>query len=206
MSFVSSVQRSPRALVLSALATAVLLAACSLPQNPATPPAGTPAATSLSQATATQTVLDPCQLITAAEASSLAGASFQAGVEGTLSSAARTCTYGSQTTNVFYIEVVQAPDKAAADAGKAQFLADLQGYAQQFPGVQLNVTQLPDFADGGVLAQASASLGGETLSAIAIGFRKGTVFFGFSDEVRDKPAPTVDAVKAEATAVLGSLP
>jgi hypothetical protein len=202
------IQRSRGTFVLSALAAAALLAACSLPPNPATPPAGTPAATDTPQATATQTVLDPCQLITAEEASSLSGASYPSGsgLEETISSQSRSCTYGAQTTNVFYIEVIQAPDEATADAGQAQFLADLQGYTQQFPGVQLNVTKLPDFADGGVLAQASATVMGETFSGIAIGFRKGTVFFGFSDEVRDKPAPTVDAAKAEATAVLGRLP
>jgi hypothetical protein len=186
------------------LATAALLAACSLPPNPATPPA----ATDTPQATATQTVLDPCQLITAEEASTLTGASYPSGsgLEETLSSQSRSCTYGANTTNVFYIEVVQAASEAEADAGQAQFLADLQGAAQQFPGVQLNITQLPDFADGGVLAVASASVAGETLNAIAIGFRKGTVFFGFSDEVRDNPAPTIDAATAEATAVLDRLP
>lgn len=217
-------------LSISVLAIAALLSACSsstptatsVPQQPAasstpnptdtpsptsTPrPTVTPADTSTPQQTAKPTALDPCQLIPGQEASSLAGTSFGAGVEGTISGGAKTCTYGSQTTNIFFVEVVQAPDTATADAAKQQFLSDLQANLQQLSSEGLNVTQLPNFADGAVIAQASISAGGETFSGSAIGFRKGTIFFGFSDVAVGSAAPDSAALQSEATTVLGRLP
>ena len=48
------------------------------------------------------------------------------------------------------------------------------------------------------------------LSAINVngapGFRKGTIFFGFSDLVQGGAAPTSAAMQAQATTVLGRLP
>ena len=224
------------ALSISVLAIAALLSACStstptatsVSQQPAasstpipkvvpspiiTPsptvtagPTVTPAETGTPQQTAAPTSLDPCQLLPSQEASSLAGTSFGAGAEGTNPGGGKTCTYGSQTTNVFFVEVVQAPDTATADAAKKQFLSDLQANLQQLSSEGLNVTQLPNFADGAVIAQASINAGGETFNGSAIGFRKGTIFFGFSDVVVGSAAPNSAALQSEATTVLGRLP
>src|SRR4051812_39997261 len=56
------------------------------------------------------TTLDPCQLVTAAEASQLSGVTFGPGKEETTGSdnTGKRCTYGSQTKNVFFVQVVSA--------------------------------------------------------------------------------------------------
>jgi hypothetical protein len=173
------------------------------PQDTATP---IPATSVPGQATI-KTQLDPCVLISSQEASTLAGASFGAGLEGTTPGGLKSCTYGSQGTNVFTVDVVQAPDANAAKADKAQFLADLQASLQQLTDQGLNVTEEPNFADGAVLADASVNGGGIIMNGSAIGFLKGTVFFGFSDIVLGGgSAPNSAALHSEATTVLGKLP
>ena len=169
-------------------------------------PTDTPVETSTPQQTAAPTSLDPCQLIPSQEASSLAGTTFGTGAEGSLPGGGKTCTYGSQSSNVFIVQVVQAPDAATANAAETQFLSDLQASLQQLSSEGLNVTQLPDFADGAVLAEASINAGGVSVNGSAFGFRKGTIFFGFDDVVLGGPAPSGDALQAEATTVLGRLP
>jgi hypothetical protein len=172
----------------------------------ASSPTAAPAASSTPLSTAIPTALDPCQLITSQEASALAGASFGTGTEDTIPGGGKTCTYGSQTTNIFFVEVVQAADEATAEAAQTQFLADLQAKLQELSTEGLNVTQVPDFADGAVSAQANINAGGETINGSAFGFRKGTVFFGFSDVVVGGAAPTSAAMQTQATTVLGRLP
>ncbi len=206
-----------RAIGTCAAVFTVLLAACSpttSTPNPAPtsmPPSlptslPTSAASNLPNQSAPSTPLDPCVLITSQEAGTIAGTTFGTGLEGSISAEAKTCTYGSQTTNVFFIEVAQAPDIATAQADKAQFLADLQANLAQLTTAGLNITELPNFADGATMATVSISTGGETINGGAIGFLKGTIFFGFSDEVVGNAAPGSAALQAEATTVLGRLP
>jgi hypothetical protein len=160
-----------------------------------TAPSPTPSSTGVPPA------VDPCQLVPAGEASSLAGASFGAGIE-EAESAAKQCIYGAQTSNVFTIFVLQAASRAQAEAGKQQFLAALRKKA----GNQLHVTQLPNLADGGVLAHASVSGNGVTVAGSAIDVLKGTIAFGISDLVVGGKAPSDAALLKEAQAVLARLP
>jgi hypothetical protein len=169
-------------------------------------PTGTPTITSTLQVTSTATALDPCVLIPSQEASSLAGTSFGAGEEGTVSGGGRTCTYGSQSANIFFVEVVQAPDAATADAAQTQFVNDLQANLKQLTSEGLTFAPVPNFADAAITAQANINAGGVTVNGSAFGFRKGTIFFGFSDVVLGGAAPTSDAMQSEATTVLGRLP
>ena len=180
--------------------------ATSTPQQtvPPTQPVN-PTATSAPQQTTT-TSLDPCALISSQEASSLANASFGQGKEVTTAGGMKICTYGSQTTNVFNAEVIQAPDVATAQADEAQFLADIQANLKNLTDQGLNVTQVPTFADGAVMANTSFTTGGESISGNAMGFRKGLVFFGFSDLVVGGTAPTDAAMQSEAQKLLGRLP
>jgi hypothetical protein len=152
------------------------------------------------------TSLDPCQLISSQEASSLAGASFGEGVAGTILDGGKTCTYGSPTTNIFFVEVVQASDQATADAAKAQFLADLQANLKELTNQGIQVHELANFADGAVTAQIDLNAGGETIQGSMFGFLKGTIFVGFSDVAIGNPGPSSEAMQAEATTVLGRLP
>lgn len=216
-------------LTLMALATAALLAGCSsaAPSGSSSAPPGdavsaapsaavsptgapslSPAASQseapLTGATAVPTALDPCSLIPAAEASTLAGVTFGQGKESTTSGNGRICTYGAQTTNVFMVEVAQAPDEATAKADEAAAEAALKAQAATLASKGLQTTELPNLAPGadGVLLQLSMSVGGSTIGGGAIYVLKGTTFFGFSDLSLNHAPPTADAMKAEAIAVL----
>ncbi len=201
---------------MSLMTAALLLSACGAATAsptaavmPVPTPTSAPTATQAqapTQASAAQTSLDPCQLISSQEASSLAGVSFGAGTEGTTQGGAKTCTYGANTANVFMVIVGQAKDAASAQAYKTEFLADLQAKLQQLTSQGLKVTELPNFADGAVLATLSISEQGVSINGSSMGVLKGTVFFGFSDIVVGGAAPTSDAMQSEATAVLGRLP
>ena len=204
---------------------ALVLAGCSssppttAPSGGGSPAAATPAATSTSTPTTPQsqaptqapsgslptgvpTSLDPCVLVTSQEASQLTGASFGAGRESTTSGNGRLCTYGYQTLNVFTVLVGQAPDVATAQAGKEAAQASLEKIATK--GVK--VTELPNFADGAAVLEASGVLGGQTFSASAIYVLKGTIFFAISDLVVGHAAPSSAALQSEATTALGRLP
>jgi len=173
----------------------------STPQDTAMPPA----ATSVPQQAAT-TQLDPCTLISSQEASTLTGASFGNGKEGTTPGGMKMCTYASQTKNVLVVSVIQAPDVETAKADEAQFLADIQANLQQLTNEGMNVTEVPNFADGAVSAEASVNAGGITFNGSAFGFLKGTIFFGFSDIDYGGTTPNSAAMQSEATTVLGKLP
>lgn len=196
-----------KALMLTAL---LLLAACggsgqsasNSPEPSGSAPAQlTPSATSNAN-------LDPCQLVTQQEASQLAGASFAAGKEETISSGAKMCTYGAQTLNVFMVEVAVAPDAATAQAQWAQEEAQAQANLQQFVAqAGANVTlQAGDItlsgADKAAAATSTATISGQTISISAIYVLKGAVFFTFSDLVLGKAAPTLAQMQTQAGTVL----
>jgi hypothetical protein len=201
---------SPAASAPQNLATATTLAtpqAQTVTQN--TPPptsVPTPLAQSTSQQSAVQTSIDPCQLVSSQEASTLTGSTYGSGVEGTSTNGLNTCTYGAQTSNIFQVEVVQAPDVKTAQAYKAQFLADIQANLSQLTDQGINVTEIPGFADGAVMATISVNSGGIDLSGIGMGFLKGTIYVGFSDLSIGGAVPSSAAMQSEATTVLGRLP
>ena len=186
---------------------AITPTATTAPQPTSTPTqASTPANASMPEATFPPTALDPCVLIDSQAASTLAGTSFGQGVESTNPSGLNTCTYGGNTSNVFTVEVAQAPDANTAQAYKSDFLAEVQANAQQLSSEGLNVTQLPNFADGAVQASMSVNDQGVTVSGSAFGLLKGTVFCGFTDIVVGGNSPSDTAMQSEANTVLGSLP
>lgn len=190
---------SPTSAALSSAASSTAVAATPAP-TPTPVSTSTPAGTS--GPTAVPTSVDPCQLVTSQEASQLAGVLFGAGKEETTSGNGRLCVYGYQTLNVFTVEVAQAPNLAAAQAAKAEALAGIQELASK--GVTL--TQLPNLADGAVVAQGGAAISGQTFSVSSIGVLKGTIFFGFSELVLGHPAPSSAAMQAQAQICLGRLP
>jgi hypothetical protein len=122
----------------------------------------------------------------------------------TLDGGGKSCTYGANTTNVLYILVAQAADVASAEAAQQQFVNDIQANLQQLVGSGVTFAPLANFADAAIVA--TLNLSAINVNGSAFGFRKGTVFFGFSDLVRGGPAPTTDAMQAQATTVLGRLP
>jgi hypothetical protein len=158
------------------------------------------------------TALDPCQLVTADEASALAGTTFTKGVEQTTDGGSRICVYGYQTTNVFMVLVAQSADATTAQATWSDYQARAQNLVQNNlpPGVNVNLnasdtTNLQGFdraADG----SASASLAGRTINLSAIYLLKGVTFVSFSDMVLTQPAPTTDGLEGEAATVQTRLP
>jgi hypothetical protein len=211
-----------KALSLCLMVIVVTLAACSSAGTP-TPTTAAPAtlapqptavptqvivptSANVSQQRTITTALDPCQLITSDEGSKLTGVSFGPGTEHTISGDIKSCTYSSHGTNSLVVEVAQAPDINTAKQDQADFLSELQADAQKTADIGLVTTQVPNFADEAIQATGSVSANGLSVSGIAFGFRKGTIFFGFSDTAIGGTAPTSAAMQAEAQAVLNQLP
>ena len=155
-------------------------------------------------ATAVATAIDPCQLVTPAEASTLTGASFSAGQESTTEGHGKICTYGQQGT-VFQVIVGVAPDEATAKAGEQ----DAIGLLQKAAANGLTVTQLPGFADGvdAATLTGSKTIAGQTFAATAIYLLKGTTFVGISDiATLGAKAPSEQQMQDQAKVTLTRLP
>ena len=178
------------------------------PAAASTTAASTPAATT-AQAVS-QTSLDPCQLVTRAEASALASATFGAGKEEAFGGGGKGCVYGAQTLNVLTVEVAQASDPAAAQAAWSTEQAKAQDALKQgAPAgapVTLKTAALSGLGDRAATATATAKIAGQTISISGIYVLKGAVFFAFQDLVLGRSAPATGALSSEATTVLGRLP
>ena len=206
---------------LAALLLVLLLAACSssggspsaggpsVSVPTATPSASlaatsSPAASESAPPTAVVTDIDPCQLVTADEASALTGASYDQGKESSTKNHLKICTYGSQTLNIFTVEVLQAPDEATAQAGEAQAKKALQNQV----GNVLTVQQLPNFEDGvdAAVLSGNGTYQGQTISTISIVALKGTFFLAVANVALNQATPTSDAMQAQARTALDRLP
>jgi hypothetical protein len=173
---------------------------------PSTPP---PSAAPAPGGSGPATTLDPCQLVTAAEASALAGTTFGAGVVESESNGSRRCVYGGQTTNVFAVVVAQAADSKTANDQWAQEEARAQ--AAMVKDVPAGVTppkvgDITGVGDRAATASASLQVQGHTIGISAIYILKGATFLSYSDLVLDKPAPTLSALAVQAQVSLGRIP
>jgi hypothetical protein len=200
-------------LTLTALLAVTACGAPSQTSNNTSPsPASTPSAAT-SPSPPTLASLDPCKLVTAQEASKLAGTTYGAGVAETADNGARECIYGRQTLNVFLVVVNVAPDAATAEADWATTEADAQSGLQKLAGLEgasvaLHAGHITlSGADQAATAAASGAIGGShILNISAIYVLKGAVFFTFSDLLLDKPAPAASAMAAMAGIVLTRIP
>jgi len=195
--------------VITTLAALLLVSCASSTSGSSSPAPTSPASVTPS---GSPVALDPCQLVTSAEASSIAGVTFAAGKEDTTSGGAKTCGYGAQTPNVFMVIVVQAPDAATAQADWTQEQAKAEAAIKQGlpPGatVNLNVTNVTTLsgADKAAIATFNTTVSGTAVGITAIYLLKGATFVTFSDLVIGKAAPTADAMEAQAQTTLGRLP
>ncbi|HEY5049981.1 MAG TPA: hypothetical protein VII50_03705 [Acidothermaceae bacterium] len=170
----------------------------------------TPSASSAASPTgsASPTNLDPCQLVTQDEASSLAGTTFGPGKEES-TGGGKECVYGSQTTNVMDIIVAQAIDAKTAQADYAAAQADAQTtIASKLPPgvhVNLNAANAAGIGDQAVTITGAESLLGQTLSFTGIYVLSGATFFTIGDLVLAKPPPTVSAIEDQARTTLGRI-
>jgi hypothetical protein len=208
-----------------ALLASILLAACSATSSSTSPSTGgttsptataTPtvaasanesiAATESASAGAVTTVYDPCQLVTAAEASTLGGASFSAGQASSTPDGGKLCNYSAQGV-VVEVLVGQSVDAATAQAQEPAFKADLENGLAQAGIASPTLTELPGFETGvdAAVVSGSATIGGITASAIAIYALKGAVFLAISDVTIGGTPPTSDEIQAQAHTSLGRI-
>ncbi len=191
---------------------ALLLVACGSATTSGSSSPTPSAASPTPQQSASPVALDPCQLVTSSEASSISGASFTAGKEGVTSGGAKTCAYGAQTRNVFLVVVTQAPDAATAQADWAQEQAKAEAAIKQgLPqgaSVNLNVTNLTNVAgaDKAAIASFSTVISGQPVGVIGIYLLKGSTFVSFSDLVLGSPTPSAATMEAQAQTTLGRVP
>lgn len=170
-------------------------------------PAASAAASPSQSAAATS--LDPCQLVTSSEASSLAGTTFGPGQEESTNGGKR-CVYGSQTTNVFTVEVAQAQDAATAQADWSQEQTQAQNLVEQKlpPGVDvsLNTQNVTGLGDRAATAYSTASVAGHKIGISGIYLLKGATFLAFQDLLLGHNPPSSAALQAEARTALGRVP
>jgi len=152
---------------------------------------------------AVATNIDPCQLITNADAGTLAGTTFGAGKESVTKGNAKICTYGAQTKNVFMVVVAIAPSADEAKAQEASIKAEYEKQAAEAGPNALKVSELPNFASNtDAVVLQFGPLQGLPVQGIAIYLLRGTTFFGFSDLSVGGKTPSADDVKAKAMDVL----
>jgi uncharacterized protein DUF3558 len=197
---------------------AFALVACSSSSTAATsPPPSSSAATqtstpsSATTPSAAATTLDPCQLVTSQEASSLTGVTYGAGTEETYSGGSKGCDYGGQTLNVFQVLVAQAPDAATAQADWAQEQAQAQSVLANAAGagitINLNSNDVNvSGADKAAVATGSYPIAGRTFNVSVIYVIKGAIFFTFSDLAIGVATPSASAMEAQAQTTIGRLP
>lgn len=157
------------------------------------------------------TSLDPCQIVTSAEASALAHTTYGPGKEEVNEpndpNSGKTCTYGAQTTNVFQVSVAQASDQGAADAAFDQDVAKAKAEVsrQLPPGMALALTSVSGLGDRAETAYMTVSLGGKAFGISAIYVLSGATFFAFSDLVVGQQPPTTADMTTQAQTSLSRI-
>lgn len=177
-----------------------------LPTTAVTTPAAGPTGSAVA------TTLDPCQLVTSAEASKLAGASFGKGRKETVGSGGNdhTCTYGYQTANVFIVQVVKADSAKTAtsnfDSYRQEANGDLARAGQAQAKIDFKLSDLANLGDRATTGTLQETYAGVTISGAAIYVVKGPYFFTFSDLRRGNTLPSIAAFKTQAQVVISRLP
>jgi hypothetical protein len=176
---------------------------------PASPsPSPTPAASPTGSLKPTD--LDPCQLVTQDEASTLAHATFGPGKELASPGHPKGCIYGSQTKNVLDVVVAQSPDAKTAQAGFAQAQSQAQAqFAEELPpGIHVDIhsTNAEGIGDKATTVNWSYSGNGVTIAFAGIYVLKDTVFFTIGDlSTETTTAASVADLKTQAQTVLGRI-
>jgi hypothetical protein len=199
--------------------SAVLLTACSSSggSQTATPEATTPPVTTTPASTApaaptasaVPTSLDPCQLVTAPEAASLAGASYQTGKEETTKGGGKECVYGSQTKNVFTVILGQASSPAVAQAQWTAVQAETkQVVTKQLPAgvhASLDTTNVANLGDRAATIYGSTSIEGQKIGFSGVYVLSGATFFALTDLVIGATPPGTAKMQSQAQTIIGRL-
>ena len=209
---------------LGGAAVVALMAACGSSSTSTSTPTAASSSTTSTTATggtgtsggAVNVSLDPCTLVTASEASSLAGTTFASGTEQTNTDTAgsgtsRMCIYGGTTANVFEVLVAQATSASAAQADwsaqEAKVQSALSSSSSSLPpgtNLQYNINDTSiSGADKAAAGTISATISGTTLAGTAVYVLKGAVFVAITDILVGHAAPTVSAMEGQAGTTLG---
>jgi hypothetical protein len=185
--------------------------ATSAPPSPSASPTPTRIASAPASPTgsASPTNLDPCQLVTQGEASTLANATFGPGREEATAGGGKECIYGYQTTNVMDVIVGQGTDRKTAQTDYAQELARAETtISTSLPAgvhVNLDTANTAGIGDQAATVTGSGSVLGKTISFTGIYVLSGATFFTIGDLVLGTTPPTAAAVQAQAQVVLGRI-
>jgi hypothetical protein len=193
--------------IAATVALGAALAGCSATPTTTTsnPPTAAPSAAPASSSAAaapqssTVTTLDPCQLVTAPEASTLTGVSYGSGKAEADPGGARRCVYGYQTKNVFLVIVVQGSSTDQVKAAKDQIRAE----AEQALGGQVAMTQVSGVGDDAEFIQGPS---GAPIGISGLYVVKGTVGFALVDTLVGGTPPNQATLTGQANTVIGRLP
>lgn len=207
--------RVHKLILLAPIAIAALaLSACSAGSgggggNASNPPTAPSASTSSAPASGGAVTDDPCMVVTAAEASALAGVTFGPGTEettGTASEPGKRCTYGAGTLNVFFVQLGKASSAASAaaewDKVRAQVDAEIAEVAPPGLTIEKKATDVTGLADKATVVTGTATLSGQSFAATTIAVLKGASYLSFGDLTANAAAPTPEAMEAQAATSL----
>ncbi len=165
------------------------------------------ASASASESTNTvPTAYDPCELVTAAEASTLSGASFAAGTKSDTSGGGQICNY-SAAGIVVEVLVGQSTDTETAVAQEPAFKAQLENGVAQAGVVNPILTEIPEFETGvdAAVLEGHATVQGVLVSAIALYALKGPTFLAISEVTIGGNPATSDEIQTQAHTSLGRI-
>jgi hypothetical protein len=144
-------------------------------------------------------------MVTSAEASAMAGASFGPGKKSNDSS---DCTYSSPTLRIVSVQTARGTSAAEADAYWSQEQARLPALLAReanAPNINLHVTPVSGFGDRAATVSGSVTIQGIALTVNGMYLLKGATFVGFEAMAINHPAPTTAAVEAQARTTLGRM-
>lgn len=208
-----------------ATGVALALAACSAPggsaaggsaagtTTPASRGAPGPDASSAAPSAAAVGVantMDPCQLVTAAEASALAGATYGAGAADDTGQGGRRCTYGAQTKQVFWVQTGAAASASAAQADWAQEQSQVESVLEQGLPAGVHVTtastDVSGLGDRAAVVTGTATISGVSIAVAALYMLKGPDLLAFGETAAGDAAPSASALQAQAQTSLARMP
>jgi hypothetical protein len=190
------------AVLVVSICALLLLGGCS---SPGSGPSGSPSVAP-QPATSTLTTLNPCELVTAAEASTLTGATYADGTPESTGQGGLRCVYGSNTTNVFFVQVAQGANPAAAQAAWVDEKAAFQSALSEATAVAtVNENDVTGIGDLAATVSESASILGVPVNGSGIYLIKGSNFLAFG-ATSNGPVPTADALKAQAMTSVARMP
>jgi hypothetical protein len=154
------------------------------------------------------TNLNPCKLVTHAEASRLAGGSLAAGRLQT-QNGGKTCIYSGSAASVFTVEVAVAKSAQAASAAwdqeQARAQDELKKGAPAGLSITFDTTSLSGLGDKAAAVRASTKIAGQLFNVSGIYVLEGATFVGFQDLALGRSAASQSELKGEAQTVLGRL-